>query len=121
MTTLCTKDSSVKLDLATLTDDRLLAIFRALLTTAPAMQGEAVMVTSVKDGRHSTHSRHYIGLAVDVRTYGTRLGAIAPDNAVPSQVELAEAWVLRLKQFLGPDYDVVLERDHIHVEWDQKA
>lgn len=55
--------------------------------------------------RKSKHSR---GLAFDIRTY-TLLNkeTIASVHA-------------RLVNELGTNYDVVLERDHIHIEWEPK-
>lgn len=66
--------------------------------------GECV-VTSCADGKHSKGSRHYVGLAFDLRIRG-----------LPSteQATLAEM----IKECLTNQYDVVLESDHIHVEYD---
>lgn len=69
--------------------------------------GAELVVTSVADGVHSRGSKHYIGHAVDLRTRH-----IKPQVAVKVRNELAEA--------LGADFDVVLEGDHIHVEFDPK-
>ena len=64
-------------------------------------------VTSVTDGTHSKRSLHYKGMAADIRTRD-----LDPD-LVPKLVGI-------LKQWLGDEYDVVLETSppHIHVEWD---
>ena len=53
----------------------------------------------------SVGSLHYAGCAVDLR--------FPPDNAAGLKAALAEA--------LGGDYDVVLEADHIHVEFQPKT
>jgi hypothetical protein len=65
--------------------------------------GVEAVATSGKDGVHGRNSKHYEGLALDLRTWHV-LGKV---------VEL-------LKQTLGEGYDVVLEKDHIHVEYDPK-
>ena len=63
-----------------------------------------VVVTSISDGVHKPTSLHYWGKAVDLRVWG---------------IEVIHAATL-LKEELGKDYDVVVERDHIHVEYDPK-
>ena len=66
------------------------------------------VVTSIIDGVHARGSKHYSGNAFDFRTRHMAHGQ-------PEQVrkELSDA--------LAGDYDVVLERDHIHVEYDPKT
>ena len=66
---------------------------------------EAV-VTSTFEGNHMPSSLHYGDLAVDVRL---------PPDKVRSSV------MAQLIQRLGPKYDVVLEADHIHIEYDPKG
>lgn len=76
-------------------------------STIGRMYGEDTIVTSKREGNHSAGSLHYIGRAVDIRfpqktrTSGDRL-------------DLCE----RLREVLGPGYDVVLESTHIHIELD---
>lgn len=65
------------------------------------------VITSVKDSKHMATSLHYQGLAFDVRL-PSRCGAKHPDIAV--------AGAIRTR--LGEQFDVVLEHDHIHVEFD---
>ncbi len=67
-----------------------------------------VVVTSLMDGDHMPTSLHYAGMALDLRTRG-----IGPGQ----QAEIVAA----LKAALGASYDVVLEGDHIHVEYDPKV
>ena len=62
-----------------------------------------LVITSGKDGTHGNGSLHYEGKAVDLRTW----------NVLDSLVK-------QLKAHLGPDYDVVLEKDHCHIEYDPK-
>lgn len=62
-----------------------------------------VVFTHICDGAHMKGSLHPLGLAVDVRIWGV--------TDLPDMVsDLAKA--------LGNEYDVVLETDHIHVEYD---
>lgn len=64
-------------------------------------------ITEVTGGRHGTGSYHYKGLAIDLRTRDVSA------NEVTKIVEL-------LKAQLNDNYDVVLESDHIHIEFDPK-
>lgn len=75
--------------------------------------GAEVVVTSGNDSAHGSASLHYADRAVDLRT-GTHF--------IPPLMtrEQAEAIVAALRRRLGRDYDVVLEADHIHVEYDPK-
>lgn len=59
------------------------------------------------DGVHKSGSLHYKGLAIDVRTRDLTSAQIT-------------ALVARLKAVLGSKFDVVLEKDHIHIEYDPK-
>ena len=59
-------------------------------------------VTSVVDGKHMAHSRHYVGLAFDIRQWYIN----------------APVFAMKLRERLGGAYDVVEEKDHIHVEFD---
>lgn len=65
--------------------------------------GAEAVITSGRDGKHGEHSLHYKGLAIDLRTSNVRN---------PQEV------VSALQQALGSAYDVVLESDHIHCEYD---
>jgi hypothetical protein len=66
--------------------------------------GYDAVVTSVSDGIHKARSKHFIGNAFDLRTYMVEPGKL-------------QSIVAELVQCL-PEFDVVLESDHIHVEWD---
>ena len=66
-----------------------------------------MVVTSVIDGRHSHGSLHYVGAAVDLRTRdidGQTINDIVAD----------------LMERLNNDYDVILESNHIHIEYQPK-
>jgi hypothetical protein len=81
---------------------------RRILAGIWASRGYTLTVTSGFEGAHIEGSLHYQGLAEDYRRYDVR-----PDD-LPGM--LAEA-----RTRLGSDYDVILESDHIHVEYDPKV
>lgn len=66
-----------------------------------------VTITSGNDGKHMKNSKHYTNEAIDIRTFDMELGRDVHTT-------------LRLKKRLGKDYDVILEKDHIHIEYDKK-
>ena|SRR3990167_11277587 len=73
-----------------------------------------VTVTAGSDGHHGEQSLHYKNLAVDLRTgHSWSPPLMTPQEAKDIRDELA----LRL----GAGYDVVLEGDHIHAEYDPKV
>lgn len=67
-----------------------------------------ITVTEGSGGKHKDGSLHYKGLAIDIRTWH-----IASESL---QVIAGE-----IRHRLGPDYDVVVEADHIHLEYDPKG
>jgi hypothetical protein len=69
--------------------------------------GAECVVTSVIDGKHSQGSLHYAGAAVDIRT--RNLAEPALSRAIN-----------KLRESLGEDFDVVFEKDHVHVEFQPK-
>ena len=70
--------------------------------------GQHCVITSASDGKHMPDSLHYKGKALDLRTNNLR-----PEQVHPVFVALKDA--------LHPgQFDVVLEGDHIHVEFDFK-
>ena len=69
--------------------------------------GVRPVITSGCDSVHGKGSRHYSGQALDFRTR---------DVNSDDMVILA----LNIKQSLGPQFDVVLESNHLHVEFDPK-
>lgn len=66
--------------------------------------GAELVITAGTDGKHMDGSLHYKGRALDFRTW----------NLNGREKEVVED----LKKELGSDYDVVLEGDHIHCEFD---
>lgn len=70
--------------------------------------GLRLVVTSLTDGEHMQNSLHYSGKAVDLRT-----------RSVPH--DLLRSVHGSLVTVLDPmGYDVILEQDHIHIEFDPK-
>lgn len=65
---------------------------------------EELVITSTYEGTHGEGSLHYCNDAIDVR--------------VPDRHGITAKRDLKVK--LGKDYDVVLESDHIHIEYDPK-
>ena len=66
--------------------------------------GHELVVTSCVDSKHSRGSLHYSGAAVDLRT-----------RDVPGDV--MQGIVAEVREALGADFDVVLESDHLHLEY----
>lgn len=66
--------------------------------------GEELIVTSTYEGNHGPGSLHYANQAFDVRP--------PKDNH--------ETIIDEIENVLGPDYDVVPEGRHIHIEYDPK-
>tara|TARA_R110000782_G_scaffold218156_1_gene305533 strand:+ start:517 stop:840 length:324 start_codon:yes stop_codon:yes gene_type:complete len=67
-----------------------------------------MVVTSIVDGKHSYGSLHYVGYAADIRIW-----AIESDGLAEFTEGLAEE--------LGEEFDVTLEKDHIHIEFQPKT
>ena len=79
-------------------------ILFALSAIEPVMENTGeYTVTSICDGTHSAHSLHYVGLAADIRT-----------RHIPAEKVAGVA--LALRAALGKGYDVVVEKDHLHIE-----
>ena len=66
--------------------------------------GKELVVTSCTDGKHMKGSKHYSGYAIDIRT--RHLNALEISKL---------AW---FKSHYERVYDMVVEKDHIHVEYD---
>lgn len=69
--------------------------------------GHELVVTSGTDGKHMKGSLHYDGNAFDMRSWwwSDREKQVIRDEMAAK---------------LGCDYDVVLERTHLHIEYDPK-
>lgn len=71
------------------------------------INSKEIVITSGLDGKHGAKSLHYTGNAFDIRTW------------IYTEAEI-EQLMKDIKELLGKDYDVVLESDHIHIEYDPK-
>ena len=83
-----------------------------LLAAVAAMEayraaGHDLMVTACVDGKHMAGSLHYAGAAIDLRTR----------DVVPADVQKL---ITQIKTCLGDDFDVLLEVDHLHIEFQPK-
>lgn len=67
--------------------------------------GFDITITSANDSKHMNGSKHYEDLAYDLRTRDL-------------SKEQTQLLAQDIKARLGPAYDVVVEKDHIHVEYD---
>jgi hypothetical protein len=70
--------------------------------------GYELTVTSIRDGKHKNNSLHYVGKAVDLRTRNV-------DSDMREKLRVA------LQAALGAEFDVILEKDHFHCEFDVKG
>jgi hypothetical protein len=85
-----------------------IAVGMSMASSVYESHGLDMVVTSVADGTHNRKSLHYKGLAFDVRT---RNMDVVQQNAV----------VTDLERVMPTGWDIVLESDHIHVEYDWKG
>ena len=69
--------------------------------------GHNCVITSVCEGKHSRTSLHHSGAAFDLRTK-------------PYLEERIKDIVREIRDALTEEFDVVLEKDHIHVEFQPK-
>ena len=105
---------NLKLKDSTVVFDAQAALLFALWRIELVMRAHgAVVVTSMRDGKHSANSLHYSGMAVDIRSKHL------------TQEESRKVF-FALRNDLGPDYDVLLENEgkeneHFHVEADKKV
>ncbi len=67
--------------------------------------GHECVITSAVEGKHGNHSHHYKGCAIDLRTR---------DLSRRDRIIIAE----QIRSALGSEYQVVLEDDHLHIEFD---
>ena len=94
-------------DLRGLQPQMAIAYTIAVSIYAKHAQAGHCVITSASDGTHGPNSLHYSGRALDLRTR--------------SLIHVAVPLIHRdLKLALGDQFDVVLEEDHFHIEWDVK-
>src|SRR5690606_29818565 len=86
-----------------LLDPRLEAQLPTICRIYEQYAGFPPTITCGREGTHLPNSLHYEGRAIDLRTR---------DLSASQKLEIRAA----LAERLGPDWDIVLEADHMHVE-----
>ena len=89
-----------------------LRIAAVLINTASELALGPMYITSGSEGVHRSGSKHYTNAALDFRTKH-----LSPEDR--------QRLVTRVRENLGPDYDIVLEavgraNEHLHIEYDPK-
>ena len=74
-----------------------------------AKHGQNLVITSLNDSRHSRTSLHYAGQAADLRT-----------RYFDDGIKMRVADDLRDAMGDNKNYDIVVESDHIHMEYQPK-
>ena len=92
--------------------DRMLRMAEVAFKEVMGPQFEPV-VTSGNDGKHMEGSLHYTNLALDFRTGHQWEPPLMSDDEAR---EIIEEFAARL----GVGYDVTLEKNHVHAEYDLK-
>lgn len=84
-------------------------ILLALMVVDQQNPTAETFVTSICDSspKRKSNSRHKVGQAVDIRLLEVKA--------------MMDQWVAKIRYILPLDYDVVLEADHLHVEFDPKV
>ena len=67
-----------------------------------------ITITSARDGSHMKNSLHYVGFAIDIRSRDM------------SNVTDSAKWIDKFLNINGQCFDIVIENDHIHIEFDKK-
>lgn len=82
-------------------------MWKMIYDIKPLFDKESVdlVITSALDGTHRDHSKHYSGLAVDIRT---------------RDLNDPKIMLKHLKTFLSNSFDVVYHSTHIHIEYDPR-
>lgn len=101
-------------DARKLTPEALLGLW--ICSQVFGQHGIPFVVTSISDGKHGERSLHYVGNAFDVRLASRYTQSASSDEELLGDMRLA----------LGGEntsnargqYDVILEGDHFHVEFD---
>lgn len=84
-----------------------LVLAMVILDGVFVLRRAVLTITAVIDGKHSAGSLHYAGSAFDARTRDI------PPAEVQEVATLA-------RTALGADFDVVVEPDHLHIEYQPK-
>jgi hypothetical protein len=98
---------SIKADVSIAKLTPQMAVAHTIVAAVFKQHGYECIITSGDDGKHSANSLHYEGKALDFRTRH-----LLPSDKAAIAEQVARA--------LGDNFDVVLERTHLHVEYDPK-
>ncbi len=89
--------------------------------TAPPLNEDVMMITSVSEGRHGENSRHFVASGLDVRFVDIQ-GQPRPGGIVGTSEQdrhnKAREWRDRAQKLGGPGIQIVQEGDHLHGELD---
>lgn len=91
-----------KIKLGSLAPQIVVAVFIA--SRVYEVNGFDMVITSVNDSSHMRNSLHYSGNAVDLSI-----------REIPRSILLKI--VEELKKCLTSDFDIIMEKDHIHIEY----
>lgn len=108
MPNFCLKDD-VRINGAHL-DPVMVRIIDVARETAPMLEKGTVWITSANDSEHMEGSLHFKNRAFDIRI----------KNIIGDVKHEARLWAERMQVLLGDNYDVLLEKTHLHIEWDPK-
>ena len=78
-----------------------------VLSAAEKLGADECYISSARDGKHSTGSRHYMGMALDF------------DVPRWDAVDMSK-WALEVRNNLSGEFDVIDHASHLHVEYDPK-
>ena len=77
-----------------------------------------IRITSMNDGKHRDDSFHYRDLAIDVRIWNLIYNLLTwKPRADQDHIDFIQ-W--SLKEDFPHQYDFVVEKDHLHIEFDPK-
>ena len=85
-----------------------MALAYFIACTAYHHHGCECVLTEGTGGKHGRASLHYVGLAIDLRT--KNIGTQREIQTIEQEI----------RNRLGTQFDVVLESDHIHIEFQPK-
>ena len=91
-----------------LTPEIVLAAVAAHQAYEELADGAECVITSCTEGKHGRASLHYVGYAIDIRTRTL---------TTQQTTKVAE----KIRRALGAEFDVVLEQNHIHIEFQPKT
>lgn len=80
------------------------SIWNAIKIISKIWKEEEIVITSTWEGTHLPWSKHYQGKAIDIR-----------------YPILSKTMIDEIRSELGKDYDIIVKRDHIHIEYDPKG